>query len=110
VIIPPASTFMVERYLSPFAAMGLVASAARVADACARTGRDGDQVRYLHSIFLPAEDLCFCVFQGPSAAAIRAVNDAATFAVDRITDAVVVHPPQSTPYRAPTRQTGERSS
>jgi hypothetical protein len=97
VIIQPASTFMVERYLSPSAAMGLVASAARVADACAGTGRDGDQVRYLHSIYLPAEDLCFCVFHGPSSAAIRAVNDAAAFAVDRITDAVVVHPPRTPP-------------
>lgn len=93
--IPTDQTFMVERYLSPSAATGLLASAARVADACAGTGRDGDEVRYLHSIYLPAEDLCFCVFQGPSSAAIRAVNEAGSFAFDRITDAVVLHPPRS---------------
>jgi hypothetical protein len=108
VIIPPASAFMVERYLSPSASTGLADAAARVAEVCGATGGDRDQVRYLHSIYLPAEDLCFCVFEGPSSAAIRVVNDVAAFAFDRITGAVVVHPPPTS--RTTTHQTRRRSS
>jgi hypothetical protein len=90
------STFLVERYLPSSAKASLAASVARVQQACATSGRDGTEVRYLHSTYLPAEELCFCVFQGPSLAAVQSVNDAAHFALDRITDAVAMYPP-STP-------------
>ncbi len=95
-IIPRASTFLVERYLPSPTGAGLAASVARVVEACAGSACGGNQVRYLHSIYLPAEDLCFCVFEGPSVAAVSAVNQAAEFAFDRITDAVPMYPP-STP-------------
>ncbi|MDQ2896075.1 MAG: DUF4242 domain-containing protein [Actinomycetota bacterium] len=87
------STFLVERYLPSPAQASLAASVARVVQACAKSGCDGREVRYLHSTYLPAEELCFCVFQGPSSAAVQAVNDAAHFALDRITDAVPMYPP-----------------
>ncbi len=91
-----SSTFFVERYLPSSAKATLVASVARVQQACAKSGCDGKEVRYLHSTYLPAEELCFCVFQAPSSAAVQSVNDAAHFALDRITDAVLMYP-SSTP-------------
>jgi hypothetical protein len=47
-------------------------------------------VRYLQSTYVPAEDTCFCLFRATSPDAVRAVNDAADFALDRITDALVL--------------------
>jgi Protein of unknown function (DUF4242) len=86
----PDSTFLVERYLPTAAISGLAASVARVAIACDQS-RDGHaQVRYLQSTYLPAEDTCFCLFQADSSDAVRAVNAAGQFALDRITAAVVM--------------------
>lgn len=84
------SAFLVERYLPASAAGDLGASVARVARICARQGGIAASVRYLHSMYLPAEDTCFCVFQAPSSDAVRAVNDAGHFPLDRITDAVLM--------------------
>ena len=86
------STFLVERYLPSPSQAGLAASVARVVQACAESACDDNEVRYLHSTYLPAEDLCFCVFQAPSVAAVQAVNEAAEFTINRITDAVAMHP------------------
>jgi Protein of unknown function (DUF4242) len=97
--------FLVERYLSASAAEGLASCVARVARGCAElTASEGGArpVRYLHSVYIPAEDTCFCVFQAPSAEAVRAVNEAAGFALERISSAVVmfhadtVHVPHQT--------------
>ncbi len=92
--VPPGgSTYLVERYLSAAAAAGLASSVARVARGCLERSGLGPgvpSVRYLHSIYLPAEDTCFCVFQAASAEAVRAVNAAADFALDRVSDAILM--------------------
>jgi Protein of unknown function (DUF4242) len=85
-----ALAFLVERYLPASAAGDLATSIAHVARICAEQGGIGTAVRYLHSMYLPAEDTCFCVFQAPSSDAVRAVNDAGHFPLDRITDAVLM--------------------
>jgi Protein of unknown function (DUF4242) len=90
--------FLVERYLPSAAAERLPAAVARVAQLCDLTqGSGGEresaaQVHYLHSTYLPAENTCFCVFRAATADAVRAVNEQADFALDRITDAVLLHP------------------
>lgn len=84
------STFLVERYLPTAAISGLADSVARVVIACAESGGNHAQVRYLQSTYLPAEDTCFCLFQADSSDAVRAVNVAGDFALDRITAAVVM--------------------
>ena len=86
----PASTFLVERYLPTAAISGLAESVARVAIACAQSDGGRSQVRYLQSTYLPSEDTCFCLFQADSSDAVRAVNAAGQFALDRITAAVVM--------------------
>jgi hypothetical protein len=85
-----ASAFLVERYLSASAAEDLAASVGRVGRVCAQQGPGVIAVRYLQSVYLPAEDTCFCLFQAPSIDAVRAVNDAGQFPLDRIAEAVLM--------------------
>ena len=92
----PGSVFLVERYLPPEAAGDLAASVARAARLCALS--DGPEsaaaarVQYLSSTYLPGEDTCFCLFRASTADAVRALNDEAAFALDRITAAIALHP------------------
>ena len=94
--IPGGSAFLVERYIPPLAATHLAASVARVARLCALSMEQkpglATDVQYLHSVYLPTEDTCFCLFRAPSADAVRAVNDDADFPLDRITAAVLLLP------------------
>jgi hypothetical protein len=85
-----ASAFLVERYLSVSAAGDLASSVAHVARICAERSRGETAVRYLQSIYLPAEDTCFCVFQASSSDALRTVNEVGHFPFDRITEAVLM--------------------
>src|SRR5450755_4597976 len=101
--------FLVERYLPPAAAQELAASVARVARLSTDSGRSGIDVEYLSSVYLPTEDTCFCLFRAPSPNAVHAVNTTAEFALDRITDAVLLHPSASSTSEAthpPERSTG----
>jgi hypothetical protein len=82
--------FLVERYVSPAAAIALAASTAEVARLCAEPADPGVRVRYLYSAYLPADDTCFCLFRAVSADAVRAVNHRAHFALDRISRAVLL--------------------
>jgi hypothetical protein len=84
------AAFLVERYLPAAAVEGLADSVARVSRACNESGAGPAEVRYLQSTYVPAEDTCFCLFRATSPDAVRAVNDAAHFALDRITDALVL--------------------
>ena len=93
----PSSVFLVERYLPTAAAGNLASSVARAARLCTLSAGSGaaSEVRYLHSVYLPAEDTCFCLFRAATAEVIHALNDEAGFALDRITAAVQLYPGQS---------------
>jgi hypothetical protein len=58
-------------------------------------------VAYLQSAYLPTEDTCFCLFRAPSAEAVRAVNRESGFALDRITEAVLVLASGTNPHDQP---------
>ncbi len=79
-----------ERYLPVSALDELAASVAQVARVCAEQGEGSHNVRYLQSTYVPSEDTCFCVFLAQSSDAVRAVNDAGHFPLDRITEAVLL--------------------
>ena len=81
---PPTNLFLVERYLPATNLEALSAAVRRVADACTTRRSSGVDIHYVHSIYIPAEDTCFCVFRAASAAAVRDTNDAQTFRIDRI--------------------------
>jgi hypothetical protein len=95
----PSSVFLVERYLPAAAAENLASSVARAARLCALSAESGaaSEVQYLHSAYLPAEDTCFCLFRAATAEAVRALNDEASFALDRIAAAVQLYPVSPAP-------------
>src|SRR5260370_24682102 len=95
----PSRVFLVERYLPSAAAEHLADSVSRAAQLCALSVESGsaDKVQYLHSAYLPTEDTCFCLFQAATADGVRALNEEAGFALDRITAAFLVYPPNPGP-------------
>jgi hypothetical protein len=95
----PASVFLVERYLPATAAGNLAAWVSRAAQLCTPSAvpGPGSKVQYLHSAYLPTEDTCFCLFRAATAEAVRALNDEAGFALDRITAAVLLYPASPAP-------------
>jgi Protein of unknown function (DUF4242) len=95
----PSSVFLVERYLPPAAAGNLADSVRRAAQRCTLSveSTSADKVQYLYSAYLPAEDTCFCLFHAETAEAVRAVNEEAGFALDRITAAVLLYPTSPAP-------------
>ena len=44
-------------------------------------------VQYLRSTFIPGEEKCFCLFEGPSAEVVRTANDRAQLPYERIVEA-----------------------
>jgi hypothetical protein len=92
----PASIFLVERYRPPASAADLSASVARMARLCALScdprSAASQAVQYLSSTYVPLDDTCFCVFRAASAETVRALNSEARFALDRITEAVMLLP------------------
>lgn len=45
---------------------------ARARQATEEMRREGSQVRFLRSLFVPEDDACFFLYEGPSARAVRA--------------------------------------
>ena len=45
---------------------------ARARQAAADMRREGEQIRFLRSVFVPEDDACFFLYEGPSAHAVRA--------------------------------------
>ena len=96
-----ALAFLVERYLPRGSVDDLAPSVRRVARLCAPHGVEGvpqgvggAAVRYVQSIYLPGDDICFCLFQAASGDAVRAVNAAGEFPLDRVTAAVLMIAPR----------------
>jgi hypothetical protein len=56
-------------------------------DARARAATSGD-VRYLGSLLMPADEVVFCFFQGPSAQAVETVAGRAGIPFERILESV----------------------
>ncbi len=54
-------------------------AAARAREAC-----DGGRVRFLRSIYVPEDDACFFLYEGPSAQSVRAAARRAKLGVRRV--------------------------
>lgn len=80
--------FVVERDIPGFTADDLREAAKRARSVAGEMTAEGTPVRYHRSIFLPAEAKCFCLFDGPSAAAVQELNERAELPVTRVLDAV----------------------
>jgi hypothetical protein len=80
--------YMVERHLPGITPAELSAAAARAKETTQKMTAAGQPVRYLRSTFLPAEEKCFCLFEGESESAVRQANETAQIPFDRIVEAM----------------------
>jgi hypothetical protein len=82
--------YLAQRYVSRTAEAQLVADTARVRNAAEEITREGTSIRYLRSIFVPAEELCFSLYEAPSGAAVREASDRAGLNCEAVVEAVEV--------------------
>jgi Protein of unknown function (DUF4242) len=69
--------YLVERDLPGLTRDQFIAAQRAAVQAAARAAANGVPVRYLRGLFVPSEGRSVCVFEGPDAESVRAVNLAA---------------------------------
>jgi hypothetical protein len=79
--------YVVERYLPGITSEQLAAAAGSAKSTTAAMTDEGTPVRYLRSTFMPGEEKCFCLFEGPSAEVVREANVRAQIPFERILEA-----------------------
>jgi hypothetical protein len=82
--------YMVERYLPGFTNEQVVAAATSAKTTTVQMSNEGTPIRYFRSVFVPGEDKCFCMFEGPSADTVREANDRAGLPYERVVEAEFV--------------------
>ncbi len=82
--------YIVERVLPNFTAEQLKAAATKAKQTTAKMTEEGTPIRYMRSFFIPGEDKCFCLFDGPSAEVVRQANDRAQLPYERVSDGMQV--------------------
>jgi hypothetical protein len=66
--------YLVERHLPGFPPENLPGAAAAAKQAAADLTAEGQDVRYLRSTYLPADEACHCLFEGSSKEAVEEVQ------------------------------------
>ncbi|HYU19388.1 MAG TPA: DUF4242 domain-containing protein [Chloroflexota bacterium] len=79
--------YVVERYLPGITSEQLGAAAARAKSTTAQMSKEGTPVRYLRSTFIPSEEKCACLFEGPSVEAVEQANERAQIPFERVVEA-----------------------
>ena len=79
--------YMVERHLPGITEEQLAAAAGAAKKTTAEMARAGTPVRYLRSTFVPGENKCYCLFEGPDEKAVCEANDRAALPYDRVVEA-----------------------
>ncbi len=82
--------YMVERYLPNITPEQLTAAATRAKHTTAQMTQEGTPIRYLRSIFVPGEDKCFCLFEGPSPDAVKEANERAEIPFERVVESMQI--------------------
>jgi hypothetical protein len=81
------AVYLVETYLSRRGARDLGSLEERVRRAAESLTRDGIDVRLIRSVFVPADETCFHLFDAASVAAVCATGERAAMAFDRVSEA-----------------------
>ena len=80
--------FQVERYLAGSGTAALQEIVARATKASEEMTAEGVPVRYVRCTLAPEDEMCFCLFDGPSIGAIEETNRRASLSYERITAVV----------------------
>jgi pyrrolidone-carboxylate peptidase len=79
--------FLVEAYRSRAAMANHPPRAGDVSRAAEELTREGTPVRFLRTIFVPAEEICFYLYQANSVEAVREAAGRAGLTFERVTEA-----------------------
>ncbi len=79
--------YLVELYLPSTGSGEFASTAARARTAAEELLGRGTRVRYLRSIFVPGDELCFLLYEGSSKEAVGEAVHRAAITFDRIVDA-----------------------
>jgi hypothetical protein len=76
--------YLVESYMPRAGADAVSDAASRARLAAEELSRAGTPVRYLRSIFIPEDEICFFLFDGPSQRAIGEASRRAAIDFERV--------------------------
>jgi hypothetical protein len=77
-------TFMAECFWPDMSEAKVQAAGTRAGHAARAASRDGDAVRYLGAILIPADEVAFCLFEASSAQLVREISERAQIPFERI--------------------------
>lgn len=80
--------YLVEVFQPRLSETDVAAISARARRAAEELTREGIAVGYLRSIFVPGDESCFHLFEGPSLAAVAEVSRRAQLEPERIVEAL----------------------
>lgn len=83
-------TYLVERHLPGFTTDQLPVAAGAAKATSEQMSQEGVPVRYLRSTFVPGEDKCYCLFEGPSPDVVEQANQRAGLPFERIVEAAPI--------------------
>jgi Nickel responsive protein SCO4226-like len=83
-------TYLVERYWPGVTSELLLQALTRGRQVMEVMSSEGMGLRHVTSILIPSEEVVFSVYDGPSAAAVRQLNQRARIPASRIVDAIEV--------------------
>lgn len=83
-------TYLVERYWPGVTSELLLEALNRDRRAREQMSDEGTFIRHVTSILIPGEEVVFSVYEGPSAAAVRQLNDRAGIRASRIVEVILV--------------------
>jgi hypothetical protein len=83
-------SYLVEVYGGMLRREELPEASRRARVAAAELTRQGTPVRFLGSISVPEDEMCFYLYEGPSAAAVREASRRAAIQFERVVEAVPV--------------------
>jgi hypothetical protein len=90
-------TYLVERFWPGVTIERLLEALERGRRVMDEMSSEGPRVRGISSILIPSEEVVFSVYEGPSAAVVRQLNERAGIPVSRIVEAIAVMDGQRTP-------------
>lgn len=86
------SVFMVERDLKGIAMEDLAAAQKAAIGTAEEMRRDGTNIRYVRTTFAPEDGRCMCLFEAPSEADVKRLNDEARLPYSRVVPALDLTP------------------
>jgi Protein of unknown function (DUF4242) len=83
-------TYLVERYWPGVTLEQLLEALERGQRVIEEMNQEGTRIHDMSCTLIPGEEVVFSVYDGPSAAAVRRLNERASIPVSRIVDAIAV--------------------